>query len=167
MNRKDLKNIQSFWINTEYNNSIRVYYCYRNSYIIRLSVYTANENYLISAVLEIAFDFEPDHVILEHQLKRNFATLFQESEEFIENDLVKLHELPEIVKFCKTNKIYYHYDIKTEYRQLKIRLGSKCLNILGSSGFILQDIIDRVVNCWQSELKGKGIRKYARMVYQK
>ena len=165
MNGKDLRNIQSLWINTEYSDSIRVYYCCWNSYIIRLSVYTANENYLISAVLEMAFDFEPDHIILKHQLKRNFATLFQESEEFIRSELIKICELPEIVKFCKTNKIYCQYDIKTDYTQLKIGLGSKYLSIL-SSGITLQDVIDGIINYWQSELKEKGIRKYAKMVYQ-
>lgn len=164
MNEKDLKNIQPFWINTEYSDSIRAYYCDWDSYVIKLLVYTTNEYYLNSAVLEIAFDFEPDHVILEHRLERNFATLRKESEEFIREELVKLHEVYKIVRFCKTNEIPCHYNIKSDPKQLKIRLGSRCLNILGNK-ITLQDVVDGIMNYWQSELKEKGIRKYAKLVY--
>lgn len=65
INGKDLRNMQLFWVNTEWSDFIRIYYCHWNFYIIKLSVYTVNEHFLISAVLEITLDFEPNHVIFK------------------------------------------------------------------------------------------------------
>lgn len=90
----------------------------------------------------------------------------KEAEEFIKGELAELHELPKIIKFCKTNKLHYDYDIRSEFKQLEIKLNSEggCLRILGSSGFTLQNVVDGIVDDWQLELKENGIRKYAKMV---